>query len=108
MGEDGPRRTHLFVTAAGIPGAEPPLTLLVFEDITEFAELRGLVPICAGCKKIRNDRDYWEQVEHYLARNLEMSFTHGMCPECLERYYPAGSPGRPALAPPPPEEREPA
>ena len=83
----------------GIPGAEQPLSLLIFEDFTEFAELRGLVPICAGCKKIRNDKDYWEQVEHYLARHLEMSFTHGMCPECLDKYYPVGSPGREAPGP---------
>jgi hypothetical protein len=98
--ESGPKKLHLFVTAAGIPGADPALRLLILEDFTEFLELRGLVPICAGCKKIRNDKNYWEQVEHFLARNLEMSFTHGMCPECLEQYYPIGSPGRTAPDPP--------
>ena len=100
MGEGGAKRLHLFATAAGIPGADPALRLLILEDLTEFTELRELIPICAGCKKIRNDKNYWEQVEHYLARNLEMSFTHGMCPECLEKYYPAGSPGRTAPTPP--------
>jgi len=107
MGGRGPKRLHLFATATGIPGADPPLKLLILEDLTEFYELRGLVPICASCKKIRNDKNYWEHVEHYLARNLEMSFTHGMCPECLEKYYPEGSPGRPAPAPPLFTEREP-
>jgi len=100
MGERGTKKLHLFATAAGIPGADPTLRLLILEDLTEFYELRGLVPICAGCKKIRNDKNYWEQVEHYLARNLEMNFTHGMCPECFEKYYPLGSPGRPSPAPP--------
>ena len=107
MGGSGPRRLHLYATAAGIPGADPALRLLILEDFTEFSELRGLVPICAGCKKIRNDKNYWEQVEHYLARNLEMSFTHGMCPECLEKYYPDVSAGRVAPAPPPFTDREP-
>jgi len=100
MGAHGPKKLHLFATAAGIPGADPALRLLILEDFTEFYELRGLVPICAGCKKIRNDKNYWEQVEHYLARNLEMNFTHGMCPECLDKYYPQGSPGRTAPAQP--------
>lgn len=99
MTESGPKKLHFFVTAAGIPGPEVQLTLLIFEDVTEFAELRGLVPMCAGCKKIRSDKDFWEQVEHYLARHLEMSFTHGMCPECLDTYYPVGSPGREAPGP---------
>jgi len=107
LGARGPQKLHFFVTAAEIPAAGPPLHLLVFEDVTEFAELRGLVPICASCKKIRNDRDYWEQVEHYLGRHLEMNFTHGMCPECLERYYPEGSIGRKAPAPPLTADREP-
>jgi hypothetical protein len=44
--------------------------------------LRGLVPICAWCKKIRNDQGYWEQLELYLKSHSEADFTHGMCPEC--------------------------
>jgi hypothetical protein len=68
--------------------------MLILEDVTEITALRELVPVCASCKKIRNDADYWEQMEHYLARHLDISFTHGMCPECFDRYYPVGSPGR--------------
>lgn len=105
-GEGGPQRLHLFVTAAGIPGADPALRLLIIEDITEFVELRDLVPICAGCKRIRTDTNYWEQVEQYFARHLEVRFTHGMCPECLEKYFPQGSPGHPAPVSPLPEDRE--
>ncbi|HWR98478.1 MAG TPA: PAS domain-containing protein, partial [Candidatus Methanoperedens sp.] len=88
----GARRQQLFVTAAELPEAGEPVSLVVIEDFTEFAELRSLVPMCAACKKIRNDSDYWEQVEHYLARQMDLSFTHGLCPECLEEYF---APGRP-------------
>lgn len=84
----GKRIQHLFVTAADIPETAQPLSLVVFEDFTEFAEMRGLVPICAGCKKIRDDRDYWEQVERYLDRNGELSVTQSLCPECLAQRYP--------------------
>jgi hypothetical protein len=93
--ERGKRKQYLFVTAADLPDAGEPLSLVTLEDFTEFAELRGLVPICANCKKIRNDSDYWEQVENYLSRHLEMSFTHGLCPECLAQYFSKDLPNRP-------------
>jgi len=50
--------------------------------------LRGLLPICAACKKIRNDDGYWEQIEAYLKKHSDAEFTHGMCPECLDQFYP--------------------
>lgn len=48
--------------------------------------LSGLLPICAGCKKIRDDKGYWNHVEAYLAERSEVAFTHGLCPECSESY----------------------
>jgi hypothetical protein len=93
--ERGKRKQFLFVTAADLPEADEPLSLVTLEDFTEFAELRGLVPICAKCKKIRNDSDYWEQLENYLSRHLDMSFTHGLCPGCLEEYFSEDLPNRP-------------
>ncbi len=50
--------------------------------------LRGLLPICASCKKIRNDQGYWQQVEVYIRDHSEADFTHGLCPECLIKIYP--------------------
>jgi hypothetical protein len=50
--------------------------------------LRGIVPICANCKKIRDDQGYWEQVEVYVRDHTEAEFTHGICPECIELCYP--------------------
>ena len=62
------------------------------ERVTELQDalsrvkcLRGLLPICAYCKKIRNDRNYWEQVEHYITEHSEAQFSHSICPECYEQ-----------------------
>jgi phosphoserine phosphatase RsbU/P len=48
-------------------------------------QLQGLVPICAYCKKIRDDKNYWHQVEDYVSRHSGAQFSHGMCPECFDR-----------------------
>ena len=49
-----------------------------------FIEVSGLLPMCAWCKKIRDDEGYWEQVEDYFGRRSQIKFTHGVCVECLE------------------------
>ncbi len=50
--------------------------------------LKGLVPICSGCKKIRNDEGYWQQVEEYIKEHTEADFSHGICSDCAKRLYP--------------------
>ena len=50
--------------------------------------LSGLLPICASCKRIRDDQGYWSQIESYLKRHTEADFSHGICPECAARLYP--------------------
>lgn len=50
--------------------------------------LAGLVPICSSCKKIRDDKGFWNQLEHYLAEHTDAKFTHGLCPDCAEAYFP--------------------
>lgn len=50
--------------------------------------LSGLLPICCGCKKIKDDNKYWHQVEHYIAEHSEATFTHGLCPDCAQKIYP--------------------
>jgi hypothetical protein len=50
--------------------------------------LRNIVPICSVCKKVRNDEQYWEQVEEYFANHMEIRFSHGICPECMKKEYP--------------------
>ena len=49
--------------------------------------LRGLLPICSSCKKIRDDKGYWTQIEFYIRDRSDASFTHGICPDCAERLY---------------------
>jgi PAS domain S-box-containing protein len=56
--------------------------------IEQIKTLKGLVPICAWCKKIRNDKGYWEQVEAYVSRYTEAQFSHGICPDCVKKAYP--------------------
>ena len=51
--------------------------------------LRGLLPICAWCKKIRDDKGYWKQLEEYMEQHSEAHFTHGMCAECAAKFDPA-------------------
>jgi hypothetical protein len=50
--------------------------------------LSGLLPICASCKRIRDDQGYWSQIESYLKKHTEADFSHGLCPECAVRLYP--------------------
>ena len=50
--------------------------------------LSGLVPICASCKKIRDDKGYWNQIEGYISEHSAAEFSHGICPECAKRLYP--------------------
>jgi len=54
----------------------------------EIKTLRGILPICSHCKKIRDDKGYWNQIEGYIKNNTDVDFSHGICPECANRYYP--------------------
>jgi hypothetical protein len=55
---------------------------------SEVNTLRGIIPICSSCKKIRDDEGFWQQVEVYVRNHSEADFTHGICPECLVKLYP--------------------
>jgi integral membrane sensor domain MASE1 len=54
--------------------------------LDQLKTLRGLLPICASCKKVRNDEGYWDQIEHYIEARSQATFSHGMCPECMEKW----------------------
>ena len=78
-----------------------------FADLTELRRLNnelqlaldnvkvltGLLPICANCKKIRDDKGYWEAVDGYFTKHSDVRFTHGICPDCIEKYFPELEPG---------------
>jgi sigma-B regulation protein RsbU (phosphoserine phosphatase) len=55
------------------------------EALTRVRQLRGLLPICSYCKKVRDDRNYWQQVEQYVSTHSEVQFSHGICPDCYKR-----------------------
>jgi len=88
-------------TVTGVSAIERDITLRKREEeervklINELTEafgniktLRGLLPICASCKKIRDDHGYWQKVESYISAHSEAAFTHGICPDCMKLLYP--------------------
>src|SRR5260221_12364025 len=58
----------------------------VAEELAQVKVLRGLLPTCAWCRKVRDDAGYWTQIEAYVAAHSEAEFTHGICPECKDKY----------------------
>ena len=56
--------------------------------LKEVKVLRGLIPICASCKKVRNDGGFWQQLEEYLGEHSEAEFSHGLCQPCIKKLYP--------------------
>ena len=70
-------------------------TIIILEDITSLRnalanvkQLSGLLPICSHCKKIRDDKGYWNQIEVYIDQHSEATFSHGICQECAKKHYP--------------------
>lgn len=102
-GDEGQKLVHLLVTTSplrsdngkdkGVQSIEPDDTsfaLLMFEDITELIQLRGIIPVCAWCKKVRDDSDLWQNVEDYFSSRLDVDFTHSICHECAEKVLAEG------------------
>ncbi len=58
------------------------------QALSEIKTLAGLLPICSSCKKIRDDRGYWNTLEKYIMMHSEAQFTHGICPDCAREHYP--------------------
>lgn len=67
-------------------------------SLAKVRRLSGLLPICSSCKKIRDDKGYWNRLESYIAKHSEADFSHGICPDCAHRLYPelvGPAPGEP-------------
>jgi predicted metal-dependent hydrolase len=58
------------------------------QALAEVKTLSGLLPICAHCKKIRDDNGYWNQIEAYMGKRADVQFTHGICPDCTRKFFP--------------------
>ncbi len=63
------------------------------EALARIKTLSGLLPICSSCKKIRDDKGYWSQIETYIRDHTEADFSHGICPVCADELYPELTPG---------------
>jgi PAS domain S-box-containing protein len=98
---------HVYVTAAMLPGSRKGVAS--FLDITEHKRMEeererlikelqnavseiktlgGMLPICGSCKKIRDDKGYWNQIENYIRDHSEADFSHSICPDCAKKLYP--------------------
>lgn len=75
---------YALVTASPFFIHEKQHALLVIEDISELAELQRLIPICAVCKKVRDEKESWMRVEAYFKNSWDVDFSHGLCPDCFE------------------------
>jgi hypothetical protein len=70
--------------------AERELQERVAVALADIKTLRGLLPICAWCKKVRDDGGYWNQLEEYVRKHTQAEFSHGICPECLTKRFDRG------------------
>ena len=86
--QNKPARCVFLISASPLIHQGTPLSILSMEDITEVMFLKELIPICAECKKVRKDDDYWETIEHYLNRQYGAKMSHGICPDCIRKLYP--------------------
>lgn len=66
---------------------EQALRVELEDALCNLKTLQGMLPICAHCKKVRDDQGYWTQIEQYVRAHSEAQFTHGICPECIEEHY---------------------
>ncbi len=81
------QQMYALVTASPLVYDGRPCALLSIENLTLLLALTDALPICMGCKKVR-DADLWLQIEAYLDAHLDLKFSHGLCPECAKRLYP--------------------
>jgi hypothetical protein len=79
---------HLFLRQKQILLEQRQLLLNLNKALLTVRTLKGLLPICSMCKKVRNDTGYWELIEEYIGTHSDAEFTHSLCPECIAKHYP--------------------
>jgi hypothetical protein len=82
------RQMHMLITTKPFQYNGMNLILVIFENIADILALGGVLPICANCKKIRDDQQYWQNIENYFNTELNIYFTHSICPPCSRELYP--------------------
>ena len=81
------KEIELLITASPMPSSGEPRVILILEDINEISTLRDIIPICAHCKQVRDDQEYWQSVERYFTDYIGVDFSHGICPACMKKFY---------------------
>ena len=84
------RGTGLLDTISALRRSEEERERLIHElqeALANIKTLSGMLPICASCKKIRDDKGFWNQIETYIRAHSDARFTHGICPECADKLY---------------------
>jgi sigma-B regulation protein RsbU (phosphoserine phosphatase) len=79
-------RLHVAERVAGLQGKLADRVRELEDVLARLKQLQGLLPICSYCKKIRDDQNYWQQVEDYISEHSEAEFSHGICPDCYEKF----------------------
>ena len=74
------------------------LVVKLQQALTQMETLRGILPICSSCKKIRDDNGFWYEIELYIASHSQAKFSHSICPDCEEELYPEYSKNRDSAA----------
>jgi hypothetical protein len=93
VSRDSVKVIEMLVTASSVQVGDERLALLILEDISEITRLRSIIPMCASCKRIRDDAEYWQSVEVYFRDFLGLDVSHGLCQECVQKLYPEHSEG---------------
>lgn len=81
-------RVHTHLELKRSRDSERELIRQLKEALANVKHLSGLLPICANCNKIRDDKGYWQRVEKYIESRSDAQFSHGICPDCLQELYP--------------------
>jgi nitrogen fixation/metabolism regulation signal transduction histidine kinase len=84
----GERERCLRVSAVPLRADGARRVVLTVDDVSELVQLRGCLPICSHCKKIRDSDDYWASVEQYVQQHSRAKFSHAICDSCLDELYP--------------------
>lgn len=90
VGDDSKKTVAIFTDISNIKRLEKEREDIIAqlqEALDSIKTLSGLVPICASCKKIRDDTGYWNQIEHYIEKHSDAQFSHGVCPDCADQIY---------------------
>lgn len=74
-------------TLSSLSGEQRELIARLQDALAKVKILKGLLPICASCKKVRDDKGYWNQIEIYIREHSDAEFSHGLCPDCAQKYY---------------------